>query len=225
MTTIQPSARARQLVEDTYGRINTIDTLLRLQDQVFSEADLRQLGPDLYAVFRQIGVTGMWRKLRGCSLARAIIEIATALDGFGPSVRSWLLREFGETAADSEAAIELARQNAVLVIHDLPRTAYFHGQELNVKWDEHPMCWEHLELLARAAAAGESVDYMSLGRDAMPSLFKHRKYNLKNLDGMPCELAVLIKSAGRGTQRLNLLPAQIRIFEQSGNGEYREWTP
>lgn len=225
MIATQPSARAQQLIEDTYGRINTIDTLLRLKDQVFTEADLRQFGPDLYAVFRQIGVTGMWMKLRGCSLARAIIEIASALDGIGPSVRSWLLREVGEAAADSEAAIERAKQAATLVILDQPRTAYFQGQELDVEWDEHPVCWEYLELLARASAANKSVDYMSLGSDASPDLPKHRKRNLKKLEGVPVALISLIESAGRGTQRLKLLPAQVRIFEQTGNGEYREWSP
>ncbi len=223
MITAQPSARACQLFDDTYGRINTIDTLLRLKDQVLTASDLGQLGSDLHAVFQQIGVTGIWMKLRGCTLARAVIEIATALDGFGPGTRAWLLREVGEDPDDSDAAVKRAVQLAKLVVVDQPRRAYFQGQELEVNWDKHSTCWEHLQLLARAAIAGKAIDYMSLGKNATPELPKHRKHNLQRLEGMPPGLVELIVPVGRSTQRLNLLPAQIRIFEETGNGECREW--
>ncbi|MCI0359735.1 MAG: hypothetical protein L0211_14760 [Planctomycetaceae bacterium] len=225
MITARPSARARQWFEDTYARINTTDTFLRLKDQVFSPAELKELGPDHYATFRRLGVTGMWMKLHGCPLSRAVIEIASALDGLGPTTRDWLLREVGESADDSEAAIERAVQSGALVLLDRPRTAFFGGRQIEVDWDAQAASWAYLELLARGGKAGGIIDHMSVGNNAAEDILKRRKNRLKNLPGMSTQLIDLIVCAGRRTQHLELPPAQIRIFECVGNDEYREWRP
>jgi len=225
MTTAQLSPRAAALLQDTYGRINTVDTLLRLQEQVFTQSDLKQIGMDLNTAFFSYGVTGIWTRLHGCTPLRAIVDIASKLDGFGPATRDWLLREIGEPDDDSEGTIERAKQSATLVLVDRPQAVYLDGIEVGVNWASHPTPWEYLVVLARAGKAGETVDYMSMGDNAAPDSLKKYKYALKQLEGMPERMKDLIVPAGRGTQRLDLQPADIRIFERIANDEYREWRP
>lgn len=67
-----------------------------LWQRVLTERERKRLGGDLQQSFAKLGTVGMWRRVRGGSKVRAVIDVARALGFLYPSNYDWLLREIRE---------------------------------------------------------------------------------------------------------------------------------
>lgn len=74
---------------------------------------------------------------------------------------------------------------------------------------------------------GSAVDAFALRErdEGDPKFVTKRKCRLVSAVGFPLSLADRVVSAGRGSYRLDLPPARIRIFERGAGDSLREWTP
>ena len=154
-----------------------------------------------------------------------MVDVAADLGLLYPSSARWLLRELGEVSDDPEEAIEAARVSMALVLVERPRTAYWRTSLIKVAWERHSALWHFFSELCRRAKAGQPVDYVDLGASAHPDCVAKQKSRLRGTVGFPLALADLIKPTGRGTQKLDLSPSQIRIFEVGSVDRVLEWTP
>jgi hypothetical protein len=83
--------------------------------------------------------------------------------------------------------------------------------------------WQFFWELCRRAKAGRPLDALDLGERAHSDSVAKQKCRLLGKAGFPVELGDLIKPAGRHTQRLDLPPPQIRLFEVVCVDSVREW--
>jgi hypothetical protein len=211
-----------------YQRVRGTAPALRLWHRVLTAEERRRLGGDLDAAYaRHRGAVGMWMHLRGVSVPRAAVAVAVAIGFLDAGTGQALLRALGEEPDDPQEAFDTAVAAGALVLVASPRQAFWGGEEIAIDWERHDKPWALLDELARAAKAGAAVDAMALrergGRDT--DVLKKRKCALVNADGFPLTLADLVVPVGRGTYRLNLLPARIRVFERGAGDALREWTP
>jgi hypothetical protein len=214
--------------QTAYLRVKGTAAALRLWDRVLTADDRQRLGGDLEAAYaRHHGAVGMWRHLRGVSLPRAVVDVGVRTGFLDADSGRVLLRVIGEEPDDPQEALEMAVAGGALVLVASPRQAFWGGEEIAVDWERYGKPWALLDELARAAKAGEAVDALALrergGRDT--AFLKKRKCALVNADGFPLTLADLVVPAGRGTYRLDLPPARIRVFERGAGDALREWTP
>jgi hypothetical protein len=211
-----------------YLRVKGTAPAARMWQRVLTPDDQRRLGGDLDAAYaRHGGAVGMWIKLHGVSVPRAVVAVAVAIGFLDAGTGQALLRALGEEPDDPEEALEMAVASGALVLAVGPRRAYWEGESITIDWERHDKPWAFLDELARAAKAGAALDPLSLrergGRDT--DFLKKRKCALVNALGFPLTLADLVVPAGRGTYRLDLLPARIRVFERGAGDAVREWTP
>jgi hypothetical protein len=218
------SARVMEVLETNALRIQPAVSAARLWEEVLTASERWHLGGDLPALWCQLGTAGMWRKLRGVSWERAVVEVASQLGFLGPSTARWLLRELGEVADDPEEAIQRARASCALVLVERPRTVYGKGEVIAVAWEQHAALWQFFWELCRRAKAGQPLDALDLGEGAHPDSIAKQKWRLLRQAGFPAELGDLIQPAGRRTQKLNLSAQQIRLFEVACVDTVREWT-
>lgn len=234
--TIQPPAGAGNAIplwarrdwETAYLRVKGTAAALRLWDRVLSADDRRRLGGDLEAAYaRHGGAVGMWRQLHGVSVPRAVVAVAIAIGFLDTGTGQALLRALGEDPDNPADAVEAAVASGGLVLVEAPRQAFWEGEPVEVDWARHTSLWELLWALARASKGGGVVDAFALQeRDARDRKFvTKRKCRLVNAPGFPLSLADSVVSAGRGTYRLDLPPASIRVFERGAGDAVREWTP
>lgn len=214
--------------KSAFLRVDGGQAALRLWHRVLTAGDRRRLGGDLDAAYtRYRGAVGMWRHLRGVSVPRAVVDVGVRTDFLDADAGRNLLRLIGEEPEDPQEALELAVAAGALVLLAPPRQAFWAGVEIAIDWERHGRPWAFLDELARAAKAGAALDAMALrergGRDT--DFLKKRKCSLVNADGFPVALADLVMPAGRGTYRLDLPPARIRVFERGAVDSLREWTP
>lgn len=208
-----PSLQAVEELQSAWSRVINPLRIERFWDRVLSPDDRERLGGDLRAAYRKYdGPVGIWMHLRGVSDFRALIEVARALNFLSELEAQWLLREFGELAANPEQTIAAAIETGALVLTERPRAIYWEGQEIAVNWNELSAPWHFLCELCRKAKSGLPIDSTDFeNKDA--KYIGRMKSRLGAVAGFPLSLADLIESAGRATYRLNVPRERIRIFE------------
>jgi hypothetical protein len=98
------SAEARELLKDTFLRVNTSASARRIWSNVLTPQQRRRVG-SLARAYRALGGTvGMWVKLHGGSESSAIIDLGRLLNFLDDTSEKWLRREIGEnrTAHDDK---------------------------------------------------------------------------------------------------------------------------
>jgi hypothetical protein len=214
--------------QTAYLRVKGTAAALRLWHRVLSEEDRRRLGGDREAAYaRHRGAAGMWMHLRGVSLPRAVVAVAVATGFLDAGAGQALLRALGEEPDDPAAAVEMAVAGGGLVLVEVSRQAYWGGEPIEIDWGRHTARWSLLWELARASKAGAAVDEYTLrgGSSTDPKFLTKQKSRMVKAGGFPPTLAELVVPAGRGTYRLDLPPARIRVFERGAGDSLREWTP
>jgi hypothetical protein len=216
------SPRAERLIYDCIHRARGSDIFQALWEQEFTPGERHALGGKRSQIAHaKHGVSGAWKLLRGHEGARAAVEIMFALGGLDQPLYRWLLSELGEVESP-DTEVDRAVATGALVLIEGQSDAYWDGSKIPCEWYRFPQLWGFLVSAAKAAKRREVIDRFSLGKRESAEKLKHRKYHLTRLDGFPPSLAKLLRSAGKGTYRLNLKPDQIRVFEQVGADECRE---
>lgn len=209
-------------LEANYLRISAPLSAQLLWDGVLTPSDRVVLGNDLKEAYAQGGTLGMWKRLRGVSDARAIIDVARELNLIDGLTERRLLGRTGEFSEDPEEALQQALQKADLILTDQPRAVYWHGKAIPIDWDRRPALWNFLWELCCRAKSGRGVDYLDFPGDRKPSYPAKTKSRLTNLSGFPQNLADLIEPTGHHAQRLRLAPERIRILRTDPREVCRE---
>jgi hypothetical protein len=218
------SPRAKEELQTNFHRIGAAVSAAWLWERVLTEAERQRLGGDLERAWRAHGTAGMWMKLRGVSLPRAVVDVACELDLLDERTRGWLLRELGEAPDDPAEALETAIDSGGLVLIEHPRAAYWRGQPIRVDWKRRPALWDFFWEVCRNAKAGQAVDHITFNaRDH--GIVAKQKSRLLELRDFPRGLTALIRPAGRHAQKLNMPPEQIRLFEVVVGETVRERIP
>jgi hypothetical protein len=207
-------------------RVRSFVVAAELWQRILSEDDRRRLGDNLEAAYASCrGTVGIWMRLRGVSYPRAVIAIGTALNLLDASTGRWLLREFGEVTGEAEWDRQSAIDAGWLVLSEQPREAYWAGQQIESDWDRRSALWDFFWELCRHAKTGQAVDRTAFRELVAPTYVAKQKSRLVNLPGFPTKLAARIKTAGRGSQRLDLPAGEIGLFVALPGGGTREWLP
>jgi hypothetical protein len=218
------SPRARDELQTAYLRIKAAVCAAMLWERVLTEAERQRLGGDLENAWRKHGTAGMWRKLFGVSLPRAVVDVACKLNLMYDNTRRWLLQQLGEIPDNPVEALQAAIVSGALVLVEQPREAHWRGQRIDVAWEKRSALWSFFWELCWHAKAGEGVDRFAFGHGAHRDLIAKQKSRLLSDVGFPPELGKLIKPTGRGTQKLEVPAEQIRLFEMSVAEPVRERT-
>jgi hypothetical protein len=205
-------------------RIRSPQTAIELWERVFSPEERQRLGGDFDAAFLRHGTAGMFQKLHGSSLKRAIIDVAFLMGHMDAHTRTALLHRFGENQ-DPEQAIDKAIAAGHLVLVEDPREAFWNQVKIEINWYRYNAAWQFLWELAQHGKVGKGVDRSKFGDEANEKIVADRKNRLITHREFPAGLAEHIKSAGRATQRLVLPAEKIRILESAVGNEIREWRP
>jgi hypothetical protein len=217
----QPSPQALSELQINATRIRAAVSALLLWERVLTPEDRRLLGGNVQKAYSRWGTAGMWAQLRGVSSARAIADVAWRLEFVTQQRYSWLLRELGEIHYDPEQAVAAAVATGDLVLLERPRRVWWRRVQVALDWDNRSALWDYFWELCRRSKDGESIDRFSFG-DAHSDVAVKQKSRLKKACGFPTDLANLIRPSGRGTQKLDLPPAHIRIFEPVTNETLKE---
>lgn len=221
----QPSAQALGELKVASLRISPIASAERLWERHLLPSERKRLGGDLAKAYcDNQGTAGMWTRLHGGSIPRAVIEVSRILGFLNEESRTWLIHEI-EEFADAEEAMSAAITAGEFVLVDRPRTVYWHGQTIKVNWDKLNKLWDFLSTLARSSKAGDCIDSCSFGARAEKNVVTKLKSRLTGMRAFPVDLADSIQVVGRGSQQLKLPREQIRIFERIGGDTLQEWTP
>ena len=187
--------------------------------------DQKRLGSNLEFAYSNYGGTaGMWAKLRGVTLDRAVLDVAQLLGVLSDGDHAWLLREVGEFA-DAAVAMQDAMDAGHFVILERPREAYWNAKKIQVDWDKDNKLWEYVWELGRCAKSGRQIDRFNFGDNSYGNIVINLKSRLTGKKQFPLGLADKIIPSGRGSQKLTLPPERIRIFQVSVGGDPTEWTP
>jgi hypothetical protein len=134
----------------------------------------------------------------------------------GCKVSSGSLRREGDILdATLDQAIESRKRSGDLVVVEEPPAVYWKGTEIEIEWNDRPSMWKFIWRICRAAKRGRAIDHMDFGENLSKDYVSKTKSRLVNCDEFPDDLAVLIESDSCGTQRLNLPPERIHIFDFS----------
>jgi hypothetical protein len=214
--------------QTAYLRVKGATVAQWLWHRVLTKEEQQRLGGDLEAALtRHGGAFGMWRQLRGVSFPQAVVAVAVRLNLLDAGTGQALLRALGEEPDDPAEALEAAVTAGGLVVAEAPRQAFWDGEPIEIDWAVHTSLWELLWALARKSKAGAVVDAAALQdrEEGDPKFVTKRKCRLVNRAGFPLSLADRVVSAGRGSYKLDLPPARIRVFESVAGDAAREWTP
>ncbi|MHC2071078.1 hypothetical protein ACYFX5_26695 [Bremerella sp. T1] len=204
-------------------RIRTPKSACDLWEQVFSPRERLRLHRFQDVTWNKDDACKMWVELHSCSKVRAVIEIAHVLHHLSSKDYRWLLQETGELI-DTDASYKDAIPRNDLVLNSLDRKIFWKGAPIVLDWS-HDAKWYFMWELARQAKAGLSLDRLDFAPKKHESYLSKVKSDLAKHDEFPDELAVLIEPCEIGTQKLQLPPEQIRLFEHHLGGEIREWLP
>lgn len=196
----------------------------RLWDEVLTQSERQRLGGDLEALYRRHGTAGIWMKLRGVSLGRAVVEVACELGLATEQSCGRLLRALGELQDDPDAMLQRAITAGDLVLVERPRAAYWAGQRIALDWDNRSALWSFFWELCRSAKAGQPLDAADLGEEAPAQSVAKQKSRLLAHPAFPTPLGDLIRPAGRGTQKLDLPAERIHLLELLTRESLKEWT-
>lgn len=194
-------------------RLRALVSAQRIWDRTFTPAEREQLGGNFEQAYTDCkGTIGMWMKVRGVSLPRAIIEAAFALPVIDDTTRQWLLREISEGPKSLEDQLQEAIAAGNLVLVERPRQIYWKGNLIEVDWNRNSALWNFMWILCEQARTGAGVDYTLFGEEIDSAYVSKTKNRLRNTDDFPSDLANLIRPVGRGTQKLNVPKDQITLF-------------
>lgn len=224
MSSANISERAIAELQTAYLRIKPPMSAVRLWERVLSPADRVRLGGDRNQAFHDYGTVGMWQLLRGVSGERAVIDVARRLNLLDEATAEWLLREIGDMTDNPEEAIEVAIATGALVLVESPRAAYWEGQRIEIDWYDRSALWTYLWELARHSKANQSIDSLTFGDRAAGDYVVKQKSRLSGSPAFPVCLSDRIRPVGCGSQRLDLAPPQIRLFELETIETLRERT-
>jgi hypothetical protein len=206
--------RVREELQINWLRVQSVASATRLWERCFTSEEQRRLGGDLEQAFRQGGAVGMWRRLHGCSLVRATIEVAHALNFLDDGSKRWLLRQSGEFSDDPDEAIQLALRRADLVVVASPRSIYWLGREIPIDWTRRTALWDYFLTLCEQAKAGLPVDASDFGEHRDQNDHRKQKSRLSRHEFFPIDLAARIVSGRGGQQVLEIEPQRICILER-----------
>jgi len=194
----------------------------RLWDEVLTPAD-KTVFPATPTEKRKETVAELWVSSRGGSIPRASVDILFELNMIDASRHTRLLRALGEEGEDSDDTVMLAAESTRLVVVDTPRTVYWDGNELPIKWDRRSALWECLLALCKATIRREAVDELPLMSERRRTLID-RKSKLKSLL-LKAGVITLAECIVEKEHLLDLKPGDIRIFERMHQEEFKEWRP
>ena len=194
----------------------------RLWDDVLTEQERQRLGGDLETLYRQHSTAGIWMKLRGVSMGRAVVEVAHELGFVTQQSSAWLLRELGELHDDPEETVQAAIASGDLVLRERPRAAYWEGRQIDLDWERRSALWSFLWELCRCTKGGQPIDALDLGASTQPDSIAKQKSRLLAQPGFPTKLGDLIRPVGRGTQKLDLPAHRIHLFELASTETLKE---
>ncbi len=202
--------------------VNSTRVAERIWNEVFTVTEKANLPKSLDVARRRFSIPEMWRRVRGGTLSRAVVDILHELDLMGPHHYRWLLLQLGEEGEDTEATIRLAVSTAKLVVEDSPRRVHWEGCEVPIEWRERPALWEYFLAVCKATKMGEALDPFTFGSGDGRMLI-NRKSELRSelADGN----SSLAQQFVTREHRLDLPRGEIRIFERIFQEEFREWLP
>jgi hypothetical protein len=138
--------------------------------------------------------------------------------------QAFLLRGIGEITDDPDAAIAKAVADGALALVERPRAEYWNREQIKVDWYAHSALWDYIFQLCLNAKATRPIDRLDFGDAVHEDYLVKQKSRLSKTEGFPLPLIDLVNSSGRGTQRLEIPPAEIRIFEVVATETLRERT-
>lgn len=218
------SSHVLRELETCAQRIQNGMAALWLWEQVLTKADRDRLGGQLEPNYRQYGTAGIWKKLRGVSTERAVIDVARECNLLSEQSHHRLLRQLGEIVENFEDVSQLANDSGDLVLVERPRTAFWAGSLIEVDWVKRPALWAFFWELSRLAKAGQPIDNTFLGASPHRAAVAKQKSRLLTHPDFPVELGDLIVPTGLGTQKLDIPPHRIRLFEIDAVESLREIT-
>jgi hypothetical protein len=225
-TVESPLTSSQELYRTTYYRVKMMQSARRLWERILSEQDRQALGNDLRTALITYGNTvGIWQRIKGTSTVRATIDLGLRLNFLTSEDHAWLLRESGEVSADPEQTITQSIETHMLVLRGNPLEAYWRGEEIQIDWVSNSKLANYFWELAKVSKASNALDSTKLGERYEGDYVSKIKHRLTSFDGFPPDLADCIVGAGRGTQVLNIPPAQIRIYESETIEICREYLP
>lgn len=213
-----------QELRTQYLRIKPFVSAQRMWDRMLTEKDQERLGGDLEQAYQAHGTAGMWMKLRGVSLERAVIDVAAGIGFLDQSTCAWLLREVGQRYQDPERTMAEASFENKLVLTDKPRQAFWNGDQIEIDWDNESALWSLFWELCQQSKQSRPMHRDDLGEKMKRSAFTTRKGRLVNHDGFPQTLANLVDTKPDGGYQLDLPPEDIRIFMVEQEDKLTEWT-
>ena len=191
--------------------------------KVLSQSDREVLGNDFVAAYEEHrSATRMWQNLHGVSRTRAILDVARRLNLLSDPDHRSLLRETGEWSDDPDEMLELATQSVDLVLCARPRSVIWRRRMIDIDWIANNSLWSYFWELCLHRKRGSVFDNTAFADRYARSYLLKMKSRLSTTEGFPLDLADLIESAGRATQRLAVPPRQIRLFELDNIDTLRE---
>lgn len=219
---IDPSSEAIAALREVVARVRGGQSQRLFWSRILNHSERQQLGGDLKQALRGHGsAVSMWRHLRGGSEVRATIEVAYRLGFLTSQDSDWLVREYCEPPDEEDAVLQHAISTTKLVIVLSAKSVYWDGQKLDADWGKHKELWSYFTTLCESACVSQSVDGETFNRPGSKYI-TYSKSRLKSLKGFPPKLHQLIRTTGTGRQRLDLDPAQIRIFDHESSEVLRE---
>jgi hypothetical protein len=214
MVTIE---RNRTWVDDAFEDIE-LNVRLRISaehlwNRNLNDHDRKRLGGDFEEAYKSLGTIGIWAKLRGISRRRAAVEVARKVGFITEETQESLLRAVGETSDDPELTIKKAIATCALVLTERHREAFWRRKKIAIDWAVRGKPWEFLWELSGHAKQGQPLDLFDFEQRVKPGYIAKLKSRLLGLPGFPQALGAHIKPAGRGAVKLDLPPADIRLFK------------
>ncbi len=205
-------------------RIKAYVSAQRMWDRMLTEKDRERLGGDLQQAYHAHGTAGMWMKLRGVAIERAVIDVAFGIGFLDQGTRDWLLREVGQQYDDPQRTVDAAISAGHLVLIETPRAAFWLGNPIAMDWEKDHSLWEFLWALCERSKRSLTLTQVDLGKQVSASAVATSKGRLVNHPDFPPDLGILVESKRGQGYHLNLPPANIRIFVVEEHDVATEWT-
>lgn len=211
---VQPSLPARRLYDDVLRQTYVRQCAELLWQRKFNDTEKRMLGGTFSRAIDDYPYAPlMWAKAKSVSFTLAVIEVAETLGLLASGDADWLRREGGELPLDPAEARDVAIERGDLVLSCRERRFHWNGREYEVPLTKHPVLWDFLLTVCRAAKRSEAVDSNSFGDSKRENYVTQTKSSLAKLPGFPLDLLDLFVSEGPQRQRLDLPAERIHILD------------
>ena len=126
-------ANLRQALDELEPRVQSSAAATVVWTKHFTDEERKRLGDDPYRAWKEHGRTaGMWATVRECSQARAIAEIAFALDWLDSETYRQLLEALGEGPGEAMRPRWIARSGELWFDGEVVRTIRSAARAKNV---------------------------------------------------------------------------------------------